>query len=72
MRGFVPGVGLEPTHLSTRVWVVRVYQFRHPGNGKWLKYHYVGANVKNNSAIRKKIVKNILSEFEFISKFAPR
>jgi len=32
----------------------------------------VGANVKNISAIHKKIVKNILSEFNFISKFAPR
>ena len=30
------------------------------------------ASVKNISAIHKKIVKNILSEFDFISKFAPR
>ena len=32
----------------------------------------MGANVKNISAIHKKIVKNMLSEFDFISKFAPR
>jgi len=31
----------------------------------------VVANVKNISSIHKKIVKNILSEFKFISKFAP-
>lgn len=31
-----------------------------------------GANVNNNLAFQKKIVKNILSELNIIAKFAPR